>query len=396
MKRWFLPLVAAWIILHILLFIILPHFIPYLGFFPYKDTATSYHLPSFITSLANFDGEHYLLIANSGYNQYEQAFFPLYPLLIHFVGALFGKNYLFSAILISSVSFFIGLFFFKNYLQEIVTDRKDHLPVLRWSQLLLLCFPTAFFFTTVYTEGLFFFLIMASLYSMKKKLYFIAALLAFLSALTRLVGVFIFIPILFSLVQEYWMNKKKYGSILKFMQAQLRPLLVLVAPFLGLITYCFYLWKTTGDPLFFLHAQSAFGANRSSNLILFPQVIYRYFKIFLNSQHNFQYFVSVVELSFFLFVLIVLCLELIQLIQQKKSAHFLDRLSLNIFSFINLLLPTFTGTFSSIPRYVLMSFSVFIFLGTMRNTAFKVVLLLIFSVLHILLFGFFIQGYFIS
>ena len=33
---------------------------------------------------ANFDGEHYLAIAINGYKPLEQAFFPIYPMLISF------------------------------------------------------------------------------------------------------------------------------------------------------------------------------------------------------------------------------------------------------------------------------------------------------------------------
>ena len=38
---------------------------------------------------ANFDGEHYLSIANIGYKGLEQAFFPIYPILINFFSKAF-------------------------------------------------------------------------------------------------------------------------------------------------------------------------------------------------------------------------------------------------------------------------------------------------------------------
>lgn len=395
MKRWFLLLVAAWIAFHLLAYFILPSFIPYLGFFPYKEAAAGYNLPGFITSMANFDGEHYLLIAKNGYSQYEQAFFPLYPILIRFVGIFFNQNYLLSAIVISSVSFFFGLFFFKNYIQQIVGDKKDHLPIWRWSQLLLLLFPTAFFFTAVYTEGLFFMLCMATLYFLNRKNFAAAAVFAFLAALTRLVGVFLFIPIFFSMMEVYFQKYKTF-SITQFIKLNIQRILVFIAPFLGLASYCLYLWKTSGDPLFFLNAQSAFGANRSSELILLPQVIYRYLKIFFTAQPNFQYFISFIEFCFFLLVFGVLLTELIKLLFNRTRKDFYNRFSLNLFSFVNLLLPTFTGTLSSVPRYALMSFSFFLILGEYKNMPLKIALLVTFGVLHIILFGFFIQGYFVS
>jgi len=73
-----------------------------------------------------------------------------------------------------------------------------------------------------------------------------------------------------------------------------------------------------------------------------------------------------------------------------------DLLALDLFSFANLLLPTLTGTFSSIPRYSLFSISIFIYLGQLKNNYIKYLILIIFVILHILLLGYFTQGYFIS
>ena len=59
----------------------------------------------------NFDGEHYISIAQRGYGQGEQAFFPLYSLLIKGLSVLFGKGieiYVLMGLLISNFSFFIS------------------------------------------------------------------------------------------------------------------------------------------------------------------------------------------------------------------------------------------------------------------------------------------------
>jgi hypothetical protein len=393
MKRWFIILAVSWILFHAAVYLIVPSIIPYLGFFPYKEIAIQYHLPPFFTSMANFDGVHYLGIAKSGYNQYEQAFFPLYPLTIFMLSYLLGGNFLLAGFLISSVSFFVGLFFFKQYLKEILEHPKHKtlLPSWRWAQLLLLAFPTSFFFTTVYTEGLFFLLFVLSLYCLKKERYSLAAVFGFLASLTRLAGVFLIIPFALDFLKKIQWKlhihnfKKRWPAIVP-----------IFTPLIGLAVYCSYLWKTTGDPLFFLNAQSAFGANRSSHLMLFPVAIYRYIKIFLTAQWNFQYFISVVEFVCFSFVFIVLAYELFKIIRNRTSPVFYERLSLNLFSLANLLLPTFTGTFSSIPRYVLLSLSFFVTLGEIKNVYVKASLVTLFGLMHLLLFGFFMQGYFVG
>ncbi len=308
------------------------------------------------------------------------------------LGLLIRENYLIAGVLISSISFFLGFFFFKNYLQ-LITKNYKKMPVWRWSQLLLLTFSTSFFFITIYTEATFFLLFMAALYFIKKHSYFIAATLAFFVSLTRIVGVFIFIPILLSFFAVSSKSSKTSQSLLPM--EKLKWLVLMLSPFFGLGSYSFYLWKTTGDPLYFLNSQSEFGANRSSHFILFPQVIYRYVRIFMMAQQNFTYFISLMELVIFGFILTILLADLISIIK-KHDDHFYDRLSLNIFSFVNILLPTFTGTLSSIPRYSLMSFSFFIFLAEIKNNYTKATLFVLFAILHIFLFGFFIQGYFVS
>src|SRR3989344_6660943 len=159
-------------------------FIPYLGFFPYKEIAQQYNLPKFITTLANFDGVHYLLIAKNGYTQYQQAFFPLYPLLIRLLSPLFSSNYLLTGLFISNFSFLLGLFYLNKYL----LISKYPISNIKYLFLFLIAFPSSFFFGAVYTEGLFFLLIISTLYFLKKENYFLTAVFAFLASLTRLIG----------------------------------------------------------------------------------------------------------------------------------------------------------------------------------------------------------------
>jgi len=159
----------------------------------------------------------------------------------------------------------------------------------------------------------------------------------------------------------------------------------------------YYLYLSTGDPLAFFHSQTVFGPARSTKLILLPQVYFRYFKIFLTSQPNLQYFISVFELSVFSFVFCLLLYELYKLYKlYKLKKRVSNQLSLNLFSLANLLLPTLTGSFMSIPRFALLSLSFFIFLGRIKNQWITGSLLTIFFILHLIVLALFIQGYFVS
>lgn len=363
--------------------------IPYLGFFPYLRELYDFGVNQTTQALANFDGIHYLLIAHRGaYEQWEQAFFPLYPLLIRMFNFIF-HNELITAFFISNISFFIGLWFLIKYLKLISDDFHPFQLIV-----FILVFPTSFFFGAVYTEGLFFLLFILTLYFLKKKKYWLTILFSILASLTRLIGVFFVIPIAFHLFKEYQKSylPKERQKIKNQNYLLNRKNLLLIAPLIGLTIYCIYLYKTTGDPLMFLTSQPAFGANRSTNIILLPQVIWRYLKIFFTASHNYQYYISLFEFIIFIVFFFVLTLDFFNNLKIKNF----DRLALNLFSFANLLLPTLTGTFSSIPRYVLFSLSFFLYLSEIKNSWLRTIILLIFFLLHTVILGLFSQGYFIG
>lgn len=362
-----------WRILDFLIIFFSQKIIPYLGFFPYQDQLADYHLPNWLSSLANFDGLHYILIAKDGYSQYEQAFFPLYPMLIKFLTSVFFNNQMLTGIIISNLSFLLGLWFFAKYLE--IGKWKSKI----WPLVFLLAFPTSFFFGAIYTEGIFFLFLVLTLYFLKKEHYLLVMIFAFLASTTRLVGLFLLIPIVFHLAKT---------------KIDFKKALVPLAPILGLVSYCFYLFKTTGDPLFFLTSQPIFGANRSSHLILLPQVYWRYLKIFFIANHDFRYYISVLEFFIFNLVFMVLIFDLFKNLKLKIKNW--ETISLNIFSFATLLLPTLTGTLSSVPRYALFSLSFFIYLSQIKNIAIKYSITIIFIILHVLLLGLFAQGYFVS
>jgi len=362
-----------WLIGHLVISFFIDKIIPYQGFFAYPETLKTFGFPKFIYSFANFDGVYYLKIAKDGYQQFEQAFFPLYPLLIKLFTFL-TQNYLISGLLISNICFIFGLFLFQKYLKKINQDSL-------WVFVFLLLFPTSFFFITVYTESLFFVFLILFFYFFSQKKYLLASFFGFFASLTRINGVLLTIPFL---ILIYKKMKDKKISLTLF----LYPLITV----LGLAFYMLYLLKTTGDPILFLNSQKVFGANRSTNLIFLPQIYFRYFKIFFTASFNFQYFVAGLEFFIFNLVFLVLVFDFLNALKEKNQ----NLLALNLFSVANLILPTLTGTFSSITRYSLLSLSFFLFVSKIKSKAVKIILSIIFSTLHLILFGFYLQGYFIG
>ena len=122
---------------------------------------------------------------------------------------------------------------------------------------------------------------------------------------------------------------------------------------LGLGVYMIYLQQHFGDALMFLHSQPAFGADRSDRIVLLYQVLWRYIKMLMTVQlGSLLYFRVLQELVSSLVFLIL------AVVSFKKV-----RLSYAVFAILSFITPTLTGTFSSMPRYVLVMFPAFIVLG---------------------------------
>lgn len=336
-------------------------------------------LPDFVTSFANFDGVHFLHIATSGYATYEQAFFPLYSILIRILTPLTNSPFL-TGFFLANALFLASLSTLQAYLKKITSVNAA-----LWTFLFVIAFPTSFFFGSVYATSLFFFLSLSTFLFIAREKYCFAGVCAFLASLTWIGGIFLVLPLGLAL----WQDKKR-------LLASGRSLAILLAPFLGVGVYMAYLARTVGDPLFFFHAQPAFGANRSTNIIFFPQIIYRYAKIFTTASPGIVYAVALFELITFLLVFSVLLYDLYWVWHVNTGSKRTQRLGLSLFSFATLLLPTLTGTFSSIPRYTLFSVAFFVRIAEMRSLLRKGIVLALFILAHIAALALFIQGYFVG
>lgn len=321
---------------------------------------------------ANFDGVHYLSIAENGYTQYKEAFFPLFPMIVRVIGDIFNRNYILSGILVVHISFFMAVWLFWKLVNM---DFSKSTAV--WSIVFLFAFPTSFFFGSIYTESLFLMLILGSFYAARKRWWLVAGFLAMLATATRFVGIFLF-P---ALIVEYFYQKKiKIKHFLKEAWG------IFLIP-LGLLAFMYYLNSFSADPFAFVHTQPAFGANRSGGeIILLPQVIFRYIKIFLTVPlTNYDFWIALLETISFSAVFITL------LLNYKKV-----RLSYSLFSLLVIIAPTLTSTLSSMPRYILAAFPIFIILGCSENKFIKYLLLSISLVLLTVLTALFSRGYFVA
>jgi hypothetical protein len=326
----------------------------------------------------NFDGEHYLSIARDGYLPLTYFYFPLYPLIIKLISGLFGNAfsiYALSGLLLSNIFLIVALTGMVR-LGKLITNNYDA----KYSVILLLLFPTSFYFGAFYNESLFLMLAIWSLYFALKRKWFLSFFLCGLSTATRLVGIAL-IPAL--LYEYYIISKNKIMSI--------KSIFYLFVSSFGIIIYSIYLRLTTGDFFSFFRNIEIFGSQRSSNIIMLPQVFYRYiFKILPNINYH---YIPIVFTTY---------LEAVSAILFLIAAYYIFikmRISILIYYALAYLIPTFSGSFSSFPRYSLALFPAFLVFGYLLKYKSKpfvyavLTLLLLSSFLAVALF---IRGYFVS
>ncbi len=371
---WLLWSLGLW-----LLAMLAPQLLSFQPSFPYASELRDYGLPASITNLANFDGVHYLGLAERGYvgTGLVQAFFPLWPLLIG-AGARLLDNTLLAGVLLGQILALTSLLSFYYLL------RLHFSQTVAWrASLALLLFVSSFYLRAVYNEALFLTLLCGALAAGHRRHYWLAGALAALASATRIVGIGLW-PTLLLLV---WLQDRR--QYLAYVQVSLAPL--------GLFAYMLYLQLQFGDPLYFLTVQSDFGASRQSSLVSLPQVIWRYLKILWTARpFDFKYFIYVQEFLLSLATGAALLAASWRTWRQRAdSKHLRIFAPYLLFAVFAYLLPTLTGNFSSMPRYLLVCFVLFIYLGQLPQRWLFLYLTIsgLLLIINLLLFT---QGYWVA
>jgi Gpi18-like mannosyltransferase len=278
-----------------------------------------------------WDAVHYLDIATQGYQGTDMAFFPLYPFLIRIVGTIAG-NHLVAGLLISNASFFFGLLFLYKLLEH-EYDRS----VARRAIFYVSIFPTAVFFSAVYSESLFFMLTVASFYYMRSHRWWLAGAIGFFAALTRVEGVLLVIPFYMEWLAIY---RRDLGrGLVDAAAGMLIPL--------GLSVYMAYLWVLRADPLYFSHVQIHWNRHFAMPWV---SVINAFSKIAHSSGQTAAN--QTLEVAFTFLMILVLIAGWKQL-----RASYIAYMALSV------LVPMCTSSLMSMPRFALVLFPMFAILA---------------------------------
>ncbi len=217
-----------------------------------------YYTSSFVDFYADprvaWDAGYYLSIATAGYDDpnmavvqlpdgeavsLNYAFLPLYPLLTRLViqvGQLLGLTSpllpIYAGVFVSLLGSFVAAIALYNLVEE-QSEQGDGVRAAFY----LFVFPTSFFLAQVYTEGLFVGLAFSCLAFVRRQQWMLAAVLATLATLTRIVGIGLVIPLavaMLTALRKEWLAEKHVSW------SATRRLLLLLIPFLT-----FFLWRAS-------------------------------------------------------------------------------------------------------------------------------------------------------
>ena len=218
--------------------------VPALGYLPPNMDGLGRYL---VQPLANWDGVWYSLLADRAYwsnpipeEPAPTAFWPLYPLLLRLGHGFTGLSIPLVGVVLSNLAFLFAL----GFLDRLV--RRDYDPAVATRTIWLVSlFPTAFYFSAVYTESLYLLFTVAAIYAGHCRRWGWAAVAGSLAALTRNTGVLLLLPLGMLLVQNYGWHPRHWW----------RQAVLLVAIPLTLLVYLVYLGKVWGNPLIGFEAQ---------------------------------------------------------------------------------------------------------------------------------------------
>lgn len=196
----------------------------------------------------NWDGQHYLRLALAGYPtpaDPSSAFCPLFPALIR-LGLTLGLGPIAAGLAVTTLASLVALWLLARLLP--LDHRGDA------SLWLFASFPTAFYLSTVYAEGLFLALLFGLLLALRDVRPVAAAISAFGLPLTRAEGLWLAIPL--AMVWIVYVREARISRADALRAATLGYGLG-VAAYLG-----FFAWRY-GDPLEGLKTQQLFVFNNA-------------------------------------------------------------------------------------------------------------------------------------
>ncbi len=289
-----------------------------------------------------WDAPHYHSLAQNGYvNTGDEAnfivFFPLYPLLIKAVTFDYSYVNIF-ALAVANVCSLIAFI----YLYKLAKMEFNQGAALK-TVLFLSVFPTAYFLTVPYTEGLFFALVIACFYYARKNSWALAGLLGFLASLTRLAGLLVLPALLVEYFHQTGWKPKKMRWNIVFTFSALAGFLI----YLGLNTV------VTGNPFTFMDIEASHWFNTFDPLSGLTAA----FGWATNGDFTSNITIGAAPIAFAVFGLVMVG---VAVWKRLRPAY-------TVYMFLSWGLAVSTSWWVSVPRYIMAMFPMFMLMGAYSN-----------------------------
>lgn len=309
---------------------------------------------TFLSLWAKWDSQWYVQIARNGYwfqplRQSNVAFFPLYPLAMRLLAPLVGENLVLAGFLVSNAAFLLALIFLYRLAELELADRESA----RRTVFYLALFPTAFFFSAVYTESLFLSLSVATMYFARRQYWLAAALTGMLASATRNLGIVLWAMVTWEWLRRHgWslqgtMRRQTWCLLLRSAKAHWTELVIIAAIPLGLLLYMAFLEINFDRPLAFIEVQAAWGRQNVGPVA----VLARELSALADFQLNRGSLNRLLNLSFAL-----TALAMTPFIWRRLGEGYA------VYTLVLILVPLYSSV-ASVMRYVLPVFPAFILLG---------------------------------
>ncbi len=268
------------------------------GWFPATEARwLEWQQAGFARHFTTWDAAHYLVLSEAGYFKGLKAcaFYPLWPLAIRLLSDGTGVSRLIGGMVLANLFSLAGWTLFWS-----IAGKRFGEAVATWALVFLVVFPGSLFYQFVYTEPLFFLLAMLLWFGLESKRYGLAWVAAFLLPLSRAVGVFVLLPILWHglmhcqwgvLRRKRWLSEERTREkdqmsvgVAKLPGAGLAVLIA--APFLGWATYFGLMRVWTGNAYEGFEAQAYWRAHSIGNLWDLPRFFFGFFEP--TSLHEFR------------------------------------------------------------------------------------------------------------
>jgi Gpi18-like mannosyltransferase len=305
---------------------------------------------------ARWDSGFYLKIVESGYaytpgQQSNVAFFPLYPLLVEGMNMVVG-NPLISGIIVSHVCLLGALIFlYRLTYLEFGDDRTAQRAVYY-----IATFPTALFFSAVYTESTFLLFSVATAYFARRRLWVWASLFGLLTSASRIVGVLMLVIIGLEWLRAHgWTLKtihqpEAWRNLWRAVRTDwVSPVFMTLVP-LGLFSHMLFLFLNFQDPIIFWTAQTAWGRGNRGGLI---NVLWRDISTLMQQNFKTGEIFWIIALNLMAFLLVII----ISIAVWRRLGE-----GYALYTLLGVLVPAWSGT-GSMTRYALVMFPIFMMLA---------------------------------